>query len=765
MRKSVITIIAVVLPISLAQALTLGGLVVKSALDQPLRVEIPIRNVRDVSLDQIEVQLATPAEFQRLGITRPNFLSGLQFQVVNKLSSQEPVLLVTSRLPIDEPVVRFLVSVAWPTGKMLHTYTVLLDPINETKELASHDAISRTATPLPENTITTASKVLSPKEQNIPTLPILTGKRPKQALPLTDVKLPTTSGAAVYGSVPPDASLLALARDVRANDTMTVAQVALAIQRINPRAFLRGNINGLMANTILRLPSTEEVLALSATDARKEVNTQNEAWRQGQILTPIAPLTVMLPQSVPAEQQIAKTAPQSSAEETVATPGNQLSSNSKPLPMPDTQAQPKSIVGVVQQSPSAISLDSGNQLAVLEPDHLADTLISTPSKEIQQVLQTELAVATGNLSDTPVETQKLKQQLTDLQNHQKKVHTILAQRAIEITALQQQLSQLQKQLQTDALVIEKDAAKQMTAISLRMWLLGLGIICLLGLTLGFSQWRRLRQFARRSQMPWQEDQSGLAFTGFMSDAHRINELDEFRQTAVPATDSLQPAIRDFHEVATVDKPKEPLEEASVYIAYGRYAHAKMTLEDAVAKAPTRLDLQMKLLEVYLAIKDRVGFDVLLAKIPEEIREKNLNLWAKIQRARESFMWTESAAKQDRLGEHVEQENTATTGAVKAHVIEFANQNDSDEWRQAEVKRYRDQGDGLEDQMNQPERSDSKQSPVERNLEKQLGFAEQYLKINAITEATVILRDILQNGSVKQQERAQKLLSEIIQKQK
>ena len=53
----------------------------------------------------------------------------------------------------------------------------------------------------------------------------------------------------------------------------------LAIQRLNPEAFINNNINLLKAGYVLRLPSESDARSLSTGDAVATVATQNEEWR------------------------------------------------------------------------------------------------------------------------------------------------------------------------------------------------------------------------------------------------------------------------------------------------------------------------------------------------------------------------------------------------------------------------------------------------------------------------------------------------------
>ncbi len=50
----------------------------------------------------------------------------------------------------------------------------------------------------------------------------------------------------------------------------------LAIQRLNPSSFGDGNINRLYAGEILRLPTEQQILQLSAAEALEAVLRQNQ---------------------------------------------------------------------------------------------------------------------------------------------------------------------------------------------------------------------------------------------------------------------------------------------------------------------------------------------------------------------------------------------------------------------------------------------------------------------------------------------------------
>ena len=110
-----------------ANALGLGGLAVKSSLNQPLEAEISLSDVRDLSSADIKTRLASAEDFTKAGVDRQFFLTGLTFTPVVRADGKH-VIRITSNKPVKEPYLNFLVEVLWPNGRLLREYTLLLDP-------------------------------------------------------------------------------------------------------------------------------------------------------------------------------------------------------------------------------------------------------------------------------------------------------------------------------------------------------------------------------------------------------------------------------------------------------------------------------------------------------------------------------------------------------------------------------------------------------------------------------------------------------------
>ena len=111
----------------IAGALGLGGIELNSGLNQPLDADIQLSRVGDLIEDEIRIKLAGYDEFEKAGVERVFFLTGFKFDVeLNPDGSG--VIHLSSKKPVKEPFLNFIIEMQWPQGRLLREYTVLLDP-------------------------------------------------------------------------------------------------------------------------------------------------------------------------------------------------------------------------------------------------------------------------------------------------------------------------------------------------------------------------------------------------------------------------------------------------------------------------------------------------------------------------------------------------------------------------------------------------------------------------------------------------------------
>lgn len=239
-RKLVLAIAAAsALSSGMAQALGLGELTLKSTPNQPLVAEIELLDVQQLTAAEVVPSLASPDDFAKAGVDRQAFLNDLTFTPVINANGKS-VLRVTSSRPLSEPMVKFLVQVMWPNGRLLRDYSVLLDPSKFSPQAAD------------------AARAKPPQ---VVSTPVTGATKPSQ-----------------YTTTPRD-TLWEIAAKVRNGGS--VQQTMLAIQALNPNAFINGNINLLKTGQVLRLPDPVQSTALPQPQAIAEVAAQNAAWRAG----------------------------------------------------------------------------------------------------------------------------------------------------------------------------------------------------------------------------------------------------------------------------------------------------------------------------------------------------------------------------------------------------------------------------------------------------------------------------------------------------
>jgi pilus assembly protein FimV len=237
-------------------ALGLGDIRLHSRLNQSLHAEIQLHSVDRGGLGGLNVRLAGPEAFDRVGLPRSFELTKLRFEPA-RLPDGTAVIKVTSREPIREPFLNFLLEVNWPKGRMLRQYSLLLDP----------------PITYPEKV---AERTARQQQQTIP----LSAPPPVPAAAATSKSGAISRGLArgkvedgQYGPIQPQDTLWSIAARLR-YPAAEMPQMVMALQQSNPQAFIDGNINHLRRGEVLRVPSEAEVLALDPGQARSTFNQQ-----------------------------------------------------------------------------------------------------------------------------------------------------------------------------------------------------------------------------------------------------------------------------------------------------------------------------------------------------------------------------------------------------------------------------------------------------------------------------------------------------------
>ncbi|MGS7254288.1 FimV/HubP family polar landmark protein [Pseudomonas anuradhapurensis] len=545
-RKLVLAMAAAsALSSGMANALGLGELTLKSAQNQPLDAEIELLDVRDLTAAEVAPSLAPPEEFSKAGVALPPYLEDLTFTPVINPNGRS-VLRVTSSQPLPGPVVKFLVQVMWPQGRLLRDYSVLLD---QAKAQGDKPAAGNVA--------------------------------------------PAVTSAGSYTTQRRDTLWQIAARNTQGG---SIQQTMIAIQALNPDAFIGNNINQLKVGQVLRLPDQQQIQSIAQGEATREVAEQYAAWREGRRLGPRA---------------------------------RQLDATRR---------------GAADAAPARIA--QGDNLRLVSPGTQAGA-------DQAKALSDKLAVAEESLDTSRRDNEELKSRMADLQSQLDKLQRLIELKNNQLAQLEAQGAAAPAQSAADAQPVVKPAPAavdtapkpapateaaaneqpggvldEITGNPLLLGLIaGSAFLVLLLLLLLLARKRKAQQEAEkhlRMARALEEEQGA----GFDNDSASLEGVEVSAPSvtlspAVVAASAAAAAAAEKPSAAAVEAQPEAqadpyaalLEEVGQCLAAGRLNRAADLLEPAVAAAPQRDDLRLQLMDVYARQGDQSAFAEQERKLP------------------------------------------------------------------------------------------------------------------------------------------------------
>jgi pilus assembly protein FimV len=267
-----------------ALPLGLGDIEMQSFLNEPLRARVELLDVRDLSPEDIRIRLAQVEDFERLGVDRSYFLTSIEFEVTVDPATGRGLIRLSTPDAVLEPYLDLIIEARWPQGRVLREYTVLVDPPAFRQEMITVSASERVNDPRPEKPAVApesggatgdgqgSADAVALRQSSLPP-----GEMPSRAF---SAETATTPRAGSRYMVKRDETLWQIASAGRPGD-VSVQQAMLDIQRLNPEAFIDGNINRIKAGYIIYLPAAGEVSSDDLAAALEEVRAQNRAFDEG----------------------------------------------------------------------------------------------------------------------------------------------------------------------------------------------------------------------------------------------------------------------------------------------------------------------------------------------------------------------------------------------------------------------------------------------------------------------------------------------------
>jgi len=594
-------------------ALGLGEVTVKSALNQPLTAEIELVNSSELGVNEILPGLATREEFLKANVDRVYFLSDIRFNVETNANGKLVVVLTTKK-PVREPFLNFLVEVIWPSGRLLREYALLIDPPVFTEEK------TKAVRPASANNVSSGD-VLAVSSQPV-SRSILAPQDSVQG--------------GVYGPTNANDTLWEIAIKARPNRKVSPQQVMLAIQDLNPNAFIQQNINKLKAGQVLRLPTYEQIQQRNLSQAIQEVITQNEATRPkrtksvASVIKNISPSTIKSPEKDELKLVVdnkKSTNAESANSGQSANSGNGSAANQK-LAI-TLEKLDKATIDNTELNSRVSDLEEQLQtlqrLLTLKNDHLANIQTQMRANE-QAKLEAQQKSANDSLnkdSGLPKAANDIGDNANVAVNEATLTKTIskdiadqappkkdTSKEAVEMP-VDKGVSKLSETSSVvDTAVVESDTSKEtenliQTIISNPLYfaILVVGVLLLVVLLWFVSRSNAQKEQEYQALNPSEDDNLDELEDEYES----FNEGNETEIEETLENDDYEEELgSEGHEAES--ESEDVIAEADVYIAYGRLDQAASVLEDAISAEPVRTDYRLKLLTVYKEAKDVEAFN-------------------------------------------------------------------------------------------------------------------------------------------------------------
>jgi len=437
--------VAGILSATNAYALGLGEIKVNSALNEPLSAEVQLLQVKQLNALQIHPRMADVNDYALAGLDRPYFLSGIRFQVKVQPDGTGKIF-ITSDQPMREPFLNFLMEVNWPNGRLVREYTLLLDPpVFEpapVKQQVSPAASSTTA--VPEKKPIRAETVTPPATQS---------SRITTSAPTPNTQ--TTAAAPSEVRVGRKDTLWALAIQNKPQG-ISAQQLMMAWLKKNPDAFIDGNINRVKANAILKMPTADELAAITPEMAANEVTRQTQLWQTKR--------------AAPAPQAVAPAEPEEPA---TPQPTEPVARAEESAPAEEAELKvvaPEEPVDGVAQADDAESEAVASAAEETAEDPLA--MLQAQNQDLEQRLNESLEAA----DQATRENEALNQRLDAIQQQLESLQRMLELKDQELARLQSEFAKAQAEPKAETDVLKQILSSPMVLIGLAAGL----VILLLG---------------------------------------------------------------------------------------------------------------------------------------------------------------------------------------------------------------------------------------------------------------------------------------------
>ncbi len=600
-------LLAVLLLPGISHALGLGDVRLNSPLNAPLDAEIELVNATPEDLATLEAKLASKETFARYGLDWPPFMATVTV-TRDRSANGAHVLRVKSAETVTEPFLTLLIEATWARGRLVREYTVLLDP-----PVFAPNSVAQAPVAAPSQSASQSSGQITraaPSEQSAPA--------PMPVAP---------AGGGDSYEVQRGDSLSAIARRLSAGSGASSSQLMVSIYRANSGAF-DGDMNRLRAGAVLRIPSGEEVAAVSPAEASSEVRSAIGSWSAG---------------AGASSGRLRLVAPTDSA----SASGT---SGSDPAEVSALRNRVNELEGQLNESKRLLELRN-TELADLQAK-LAASQQQQPAPAVQPAPQPEAAVPEVTTPEATTEPET----------------TSPPESAVAEEPTPEPVQPAETAPSTKA-AAETEAGPSIidSLLDYKWALAGLALLGLIAVV--------VKSRTKRKSAEFDDNLGRLAEQGGDRLTQPVDSLSDTGRMRAPAMDNvpddilveesgthralqetqdipLAPTVRTDETISSETAVNldqgDPLAEADFHMAYGLYDQAADLVRIAIQREPQRRDLKLKLLEVFFVWGNREQFLATASELAESRGSADPGEWEKIvimgkQIAPEDPMFSEGGA--------------------------------------------------------------------------------------------------------------------------
>jgi pilus assembly protein FimV len=587
---------------SSVMALGLGELKLESFLNEPLKASVDLLNTDGLHQEEIKVRLATREDFDKLGLERAYFLTNITFEVVVDEKGNASIVLASDE-SVLEPYLDFIVEARWPSGRLLREYTVLIDPpvftdagpiISASEQVEAVEGIPAPAKKNKSTGATSGTRVDVKKSDLAP------GAMPQRDFNASASANPQSGGRYMISR---DETLWEIASKAKP-EGVSVHQTMLDIQRLNPKAFINGNINQVKAGYIVYLPTAEDISSGDLSSALAEVKEQNSAWREGRAAEAYAASGPSLRISADPQEAAANSQGGSGGPEGEAGGGSVAATeamDTATLDEMDTQERMAAMQQQVETLQRMVNLKD-EQIAALQ--NAVGESAGQGEELDAAVAELEEAEAAFEVSVTSEEADVASESSAEMDE------ALVAEASQAEGAAEPESSESTSTADSDAVSVTQTSAEDTDTsgwLSYLLYSLGAAV-------LGVFAFLFIR--SRRQDDEFDEPSPRVVGVADVFSEVKLKDppLEMEPQLESVKPEAVHPTIEargnrgygglKHDEYASDHEDSDALAEADIYIAYGRHPQAIDLLNNALANEPNSSVYRLKLIEIYAEQQDR-----------------------------------------------------------------------------------------------------------------------------------------------------------------